>query len=313
LFFTRFSRTACLLLSAVLIVSLLSSRVYFENNRTFCACLLLLIGLSSSEEKPWLVRLQVALVYFGAALNKLLDPDWRSGQFFAFWFGKIHNPDLWAKLTHFAPSMPLAKLMDWTVIGVEFALVVGFLVPRFYPWAIWLGICYHTSLMVVMDATFGMFYYAMLVSYLAFVEWPQPGIPVFYDSDCGFCDATRRWFQRADPERTFDWTPLGSAIGRYGIPASALREKLHLVFRGKTFSGFSAFKILALYTPLVYVLYACVASLQARVPGYRWFAIFVLAMFSPMMRPAGDWAYNWIARRRYALSSAGCAVAVEQK
>jgi predicted DCC family thiol-disulfide oxidoreductase YuxK len=209
--------------------------------------------------------------------------------------------------------MPLAQLMDWTVIATEFALVVGFLVPRFYPWAIWMGICYHTSLMVVMNTTFGMFYYAMLISYLAFVEWPQPGAFVFYDNDCGFCDAARRWFQRSDPERTFEWKPLGSAIGHYGIPASELREKLHLVSRGKTFSGFSAFKVMVLYTPLAYLLYACIASLQARVPGYRWLAIFVLAIFSPFMQAAGDKAYNWIARHRYVLSSAGCAVAVEPK
>ena len=59
LFFTRFGRTACLLLSSVLFVSLLSSRMYFENNRTFCACIFLLISLSSAKQKPWLVRLQV--------------------------------------------------------------------------------------------------------------------------------------------------------------------------------------------------------------------------------------------------------------
>ena len=309
LFFTRWSRPACLLLSAVLFVSLLSSRMYFENNRTFCACILLLIGLSSANRKPWLVRLQVALVYFGAALNKLLDPDWRSGQFFAFWFGKIHNPELWDKVTQLVPPMGLAQLMDWTVIGLELVLVIGFLVPRFYSWAIWLGICYHTALMVVMNSTFGMFYYAMLISYLAFVEWPKPGALVFYDGDCGFCDATRRWFVRSDPERGFNWVPLQSAVNRYGISTELLAEKLHLILCGKTFRGFSAFKVLVLYNPLMYMLFASIACLQPRVPGYRWLAIAVIAIFSAPMRPIGESAYDWISRHRHAISPVACQVA----
>jgi len=309
LFSTRWSRIACLLLSSVLFVSLLSSRMYFENNRTFCACLLLLIGLSSASQKPWLVRLQVALVYFGAALNKLLDADWRSGQFFAFWFGKIHNPELWTRITHFLPGMALARIMDWSVIALEFVLVIGFLVPRFYRWAIWLGVCYHTALMVVMNSTFGMFYYAMLISYLAFVEWPVSGAIVFYDSDCGLCEATRRWFMCSDPERTFHWAPIQAAVNRYGISGEILKEKLRLILRGKTFSGFSAFKALVLYNPLLYMLFACVACLQPRVPGYRWLALAMIAIFSAPMTPIGEAAYNWVSRHRHAIPAVGCQVA----
>jgi len=313
LFFTRWSRPACLLLSGVLFVSLLSSRMYFENNRTFCACILLLIGLSSARQKPWLVRMQVALVYFGAALNKVLDPDWRSGQFFAFWFGKIHNPELWSRITHVVPGMGIAQFMDWTVIALEFVLVIGFLVPRFYWWAIWLGVCYHTSLMVVMNSTFGMFYYAMLISYLAFVKWPEPGALVVYDSDCGFCDATRRWFMRSDPEQTFAWTPLQSAVNRYGIAPEAWKEKLHLILHGNTFSGFSAFKVLVLYNPLMYMLFACIACLQPRVPGYRWLAVATIVLFSAPFAPIGEAVYRWISRRRHAISPVGCQVATQRE
>jgi hypothetical protein len=305
LFFTRFSRSACLLLSSVLFISLLSSRMYFENNRMFCACILLLIGLSSARQQPWLVRLQVAMVYFGAALNKLLDADWRSGQFFAFWFGKVHNPELWTKITHFVPGMPLAQFMDWTVISLEFVLAIGFLVPRFYSWAIWLGVCYHTALMVAMNTTFGMFYYAMLISYLAFVEWPEPGIVVAYDGDSGFFDTIRQWLRRFDPERNFEWRPLGA--DRLGASAEAFANRLSVTFGGKELSGLSAFKVLLLYSPFVYFVYAGIACLQPRVPGYHWLAILVIVFFLPIGHVA-KMASNWMSRDRPVISSATCPV-----
>src|SRR5262249_54343260 len=169
-----------------------ASRVYFENNRTYCAVLLLLCALCGGVRTPWLLRFQVAILYFGAAFNKLLDSDWRSGHFFVFWYGYIHDPAMWTRITHWVPAQPLGQLMCSTVILIEFALMLGFLVPRMYRWAIWLGIAYHTALLVTMNTTFGMFYYATLASYLSFVDWPlRPGI-VLYDGDCGFCDRTRR-------------------------------------------------------------------------------------------------------------------------
>jgi hypothetical protein len=75
-------RFSCIAIGLVVFADILSSRLFFENNILYVACLFLLIGLSDS---PQLIRYQVALVYFGAGMNKLLDPAWRSGAFFATW------------------------------------------------------------------------------------------------------------------------------------------------------------------------------------------------------------------------------------
>src|SRR6185312_6392013 len=61
------------------------SRIYFENNTEYTGLILLLAGLAASGERTRLVRYQVVLLYAAAALNKLLDADWRSGQFFENW------------------------------------------------------------------------------------------------------------------------------------------------------------------------------------------------------------------------------------
>jgi hypothetical protein len=71
-------RAACLVLGGLMFVAIISSRPYFENNRTYVGCLWLLAGLQVTDKAPWPLRLQVVILYFGAGLNKLLDPDWRS-------------------------------------------------------------------------------------------------------------------------------------------------------------------------------------------------------------------------------------------
>src|SRR5580700_3413737 len=68
-------RAACLVLGVLMFVAILSSRPYFENNRTYVGCLWFLAGLQVSGIEPWPLRFQVILLYFGAGLNKLLDPD----------------------------------------------------------------------------------------------------------------------------------------------------------------------------------------------------------------------------------------------
>jgi len=303
LFFNRRVRLCCLVLGGVLTISLLSSRMYFENNRTYCACILILAGLCAQGQKPWPLRFQVVLVYFGAAMNKLLDQDWRSGQFFAYWFGQIHHPQLWAQMTALIPAMPLAKFFCWTTIITELILVAGFLVPRWYGWAILLGAAYHTALLVVMNSTFGMFYYAMLASYLAFVEWPKPPLVVVYDNQRRSLDSIRRFFVWVDTAGQFTWVPFHSQPAPSDLALKQPQNSLLLLYQGKVLRGFAAFKRLLLWNPLFYFGYVILLGRQPRFFQYhRWVAVFVLAMFTPFLAFAGESAYQWILHRRQQFS-----------
>ena len=69
------------LLGMSLLLSVLASKAYYGNNKTFCGLMLVLASLHQPGQSPWMLRLQMVIVYFGAGLNKLLDPDWRSGVF----------------------------------------------------------------------------------------------------------------------------------------------------------------------------------------------------------------------------------------
>ena len=296
LFYNRYVRICCLVLGGVILISLLSSRTYFENNRTYCACLLILAGLCAKGQKPWPLRYQVVLVYFGAALNKLLEPDWRSGQFFAYWFGQIHYPELWAQVTTVIPAMPLAQFVCWMTIITEFVLVAGFLVPRWYSWSIWLGAAYHTALLVVMNSTFGMFYYAMLASYLAFVEWPEHPLEVRYDSEHRMCDAGRRLFSWFDMTGLFTWATLDS-MHQHNL-LSKPRSCLLVMAKGKTYSGFDAFKRMLLWNPLAYFGYVILLGRQPRFFQYhRWLAAAVLVVFTPFLASLGRPFHPWMHRQ----------------
>jgi hypothetical protein len=288
LFYNKRVSICCLLLGGVILISLLSSRTYFENNRTYCACLLILAGLCTRRQSPWPIRLQVVLVYFGAALNKILQTDWRSGQFFAYWFGHIHHPQMWAKITAFIPAMPLAKLMCWATIAIELALVVGFLVRKWFSRSIWLGAAYHTTLLLLMNTTFGMFYYAMLASYLAFVEWPAMQLEVRYDPTSSRWDGARRILARLDTARVFRWVPYLSIQVDTRTGQASSGAILYLRDRDKSYFGFDALKRILLFTPFTYVCYVILLGRQPVFFQYhRWLAAAALVIFTPFISRVG--------------------------
>lgn len=314
LFFNRHVRTCCLVLGATILVSVLSSRGYYENNRLFTGCVLFLTGLSERGRTPWALRAQIVLVYFGASLNKLLDLDWRSGQFFENWAVHIHRHRLYSALSSFLPPMLLSKLCGWTTIFTESCLWIGFLVPQLYRYAIWGGILFHSALLISTGYTFGMFFYAMLLSYLAFVQWPSAPMAVLYDADCGLCERTRRLFEKFDFERAFGWVALQNAGAREGIPEEKLRARLHVAVGDKVYSGFAGFKIMLLYNPVTYFVFGVLLTLPEPA-GFlyrRWIAAAILVVFSPVFAPVGESAYEFIARHRYQLSRV-CAIPPNEK
>jgi predicted DCC family thiol-disulfide oxidoreductase YuxK len=304
-------RTACLVIGSAFLLGILASRTYFENNRMFLGCVFFLLGVYEQRTGPWLVRAQVILVFFSAALNKLLDASWRSGHFFAFWAHTAINKSMYFQLAARLPEMALPLAMSWMTIVMEFCIAFGLLFRRTRLLAIWIGLLLALGMNVLTERTFGVFFYAMPICYLAFIEWPHPAIAVLYDGDCGFCTRTRRWMERFDLESLFVWRPFQQAKDLYGISQEALRQRLYLVTEKKQYSGFGAFKIMALYNPLTYfvMLVALMLPQAAYLRHRSWAAVFFLLFFSPLFVPVGEAAYAWIARNRHRiLSGESCAV-----
>ena len=73
LLFNRAVRVNCLILGGLFLVATLSSKVYYRNAKVFVGVLFFLTGLQEKGKPPWMLWWQLAIMYFGAGLNKMLE------------------------------------------------------------------------------------------------------------------------------------------------------------------------------------------------------------------------------------------------
>ncbi|MFI4993909.1 MAG: hypothetical protein ACHQCH_09890 [Solirubrobacterales bacterium] len=252
LFLNQYVRAACVVLGLVIIVGIASSMVYYENNREYAALILVLAGLENPRGEPWLLRWQIVLLYFAAALNKVLLADWRDGHFFDAWMGYLHH-SAWVKASGLFPNRVLGALLGWAAIITEFALSIGFAFRRHLPIVIWVGVAYHTTLVLVMNRTFGMFWVAAPSAYLAFVTWPREPLLVHYGDVPKWLRRALRGLQRIDVDGTFQWR-------------SAELSGLELSRNRVTHKGWRALLWILLCTPATYFVLVVVAMLPQPEP-----------------------------------------------
>ncbi len=313
LLLNRSVRLASLVVGATVLVGIASSRIYWANNTFFCGAVLALIGLHASSRSIWLLRVQVALIYFGAGLNKALDPDWLSGRFFEHWAVVNLEHDLYLRVSALLPPMALSRLMCWATIATELSLFVGFTARRLWPLAIWLGLLFHAAMTVFSGITFVLFLYVAPAAYFAFARWPRTTTEVIYDGDCGICAKTKRWFEAFDFDDAFRWSAYQGGIGdRFGIAPDALARRLHIVVDGERIAqGFRAFKLMLLYNPVSYFLVLGVLLSLHGGPAWARSIVIVgtIGFFLPVFDRVGQAAYDLVARNRSRFGSGPtCAV-----
>jgi predicted DCC family thiol-disulfide oxidoreductase YuxK len=301
LLFNRSVRLSSLILGGTILLGVLASKAYYGNNKTFCGCILVLIGLYQPGRQPWLLRYQLVIVYLGAGLNKLLDADWRSGVFFENWaVHRLHQP-VYLTIAHLLPPMALARIMSWMTIGTELGLSVVFQIRRLYRWGIYASLLLHSGMLFFTGTTFTMFFYAMSASMLVFVEWPSQPLIVLFDGECGLCRTVRRWMEKLDFDGAFAWVPYqAGGAKRYGVPEADAERRLHLVNGCRIDAGFVAIKKMLLYNPVTYLAMAAViAAPRANISTFRMVTVAVLlVVFLPPFEPVGQMLYDLVARNR---------------
>lgn len=252
LFLNRYLRVACVVLGAVIIVSILSSMKYYENNREYAALILILAGIEDPRGNCWLLRLQLILLYSAAALNKLLLADWRDGRFFDSWLNYFQH-SAWSRVSGVLPDRVLATLLSWAAIVTEIGLAIGLALRRHLPVVVWVGIAYHTTLVLVMNRTFGLFWVAAGSSYLAFLHWPARPLRVRRGADVGRLGPMLHLLQRIDFEGAFRWEP-------------AQRPGVEFALGGVTYSGWRAVLWMFLCNPVSYMVFVAFAVLPQPEP-----------------------------------------------
>ena len=300
--FTRKTRTFATLTGITILLAVLSSRAYYGNNKTFAGLLLLLSALSSQTGPPRLIQWQLALVYFGAGLNKILDPDWQSGQFFHHWAtDRLGNP-VYIWLSAQLPPLVAGKLFCWTSIAAELAIAVLTLIPRFHPAVIWGSGLFQSSLLLFTGDPFNLFFYSMQASLFAFARWPEKQLTVIWDGSCGFCRVTKELLQKLDFDPLFHWRPLQSGIGdQYGLTKEQLRQALYAAGSGWLLRGYSAIRRMVIHLPLFAMTITAAIALSPGPQTRRAIVALVLLYLLPISNPIGNFIYGWIARHRHQL------------
>lgn len=300
--FTRKTRWFAAVAGIAMLLAVLSSRTYYGNNKTFTGLMLVLSALSDETSPPRLLQWQMALVYFGAGLNKAADADWQTGQFFEHWASvRLENPlYIWLS-TQMAPLVA-GKLFCWFTIITELSLAGLMMFPRFHRFVIWGSGLFQASLFLFTGDLFNLFFFSMQVSLFAFVRWPREQLIAIWDGSCGFCRRTKELVERVDFEPILDWRKQQSGIGdRYGITREQLRQALYVIGAGWIASGYNATRRIILHLPLFWMTLLTLLVFVPGANGKRVAVGLAICFLSPLSNPVGNLIYRWVARHRHEL------------
>jgi hypothetical protein len=175
-FFGPWTRPGCALVGAAILVGLVANRPAHSVAHTFLGYLFLLTGLSTQRSGTFLLRAQVVVLYAAAGLNKLVDPGWWDGGFVhTQLLVREHHPT-YGQLAGLFPGRSLSAALGIATTLTEFA-IAGCLAVRGLRFAgIALALVFHGSLLLVLGHTFGPFYGALLVAFLAFLPHPRAAV-----------------------------------------------------------------------------------------------------------------------------------------
>lgn len=171
---------------SALLLDLLASRIRFSNSTLFFDLLLIIFALSGPHDVRRMgLRAQIALLFTGAAINKLLAPDWHSGQFFRFWTQDVLRLEWVGGLEQRWGGFSVA--MSWFTIAVELLLVVLVCRPRDTRLFVAFGLAFQIGMLVFTGGALSwIFFRVMLVAYLALLDGPvgppavaPPGVPLW--------------------------------------------------------------------------------------------------------------------------------------
>ena len=240
LMFNRAVRLCCLAIGAVFILATMSARTSFHNGTFFLGLVFVMIGLQERNKPPTLLAWQLGVMYFGAGLNKLLEPDWRSGQYFAHFLGTVKQSPIYVTGASSLPDGLLPLLLCWQVITMELAAGALFFIPRLRKMAVWLATGVHAGAAALVYADYGMYLAAVLSSYLLILEWPHRLVVAWPRAGAAsFLVLLHRLSHRDDPSVTYLMPPA---------------DNLEIRADARVHTGFAAFWRLALWTPVLYAL-----------------------------------------------------------
>lgn len=189
-----------LIMGLYFLLIILSSKPIYSTNLVFATCLFILIGLSTAS-KNWVFRIQISILYFGAAINKALSLDWWNGKFYLN-FSSIFEMPLFEILASITDRVLLAKTFGVGTIAIEIALGMLFLLPRTKIYGIYLGLFFHIGMLILTKGELSFIYlYVMFTAYILSLNTSVGKINAL-------CPKTTLFFilKKIDVFKTIHWT-----------------------------------------------------------------------------------------------------------
>ncbi|MEM9021201.1 MAG: hypothetical protein AAGC44_11595 [Planctomycetota bacterium] len=203
LIFNRWVRACCIAIGLTLFIGMLIDRLFFSNAKTFVALMLLIVGLWNGPLTHTLLRWQYAVMYLGAAVNKLFDPDWRSGRFFTHWMGELNDSAIYLAARSVVAEPGLGRLLSWSTIGIEIVLAFLLLLtkPRYWLLAALLAAGFHGMSVLMADTLFKIYVPTLALGLTVFYAWPGRGeLALTAPPESRLV----RWLRRTDLDRLID-------------------------------------------------------------------------------------------------------------
>ena len=235
-------RTASLINGCVIILSILASKPLFFNHNFICACALILAGLSDKKDPPYLFVFQLSLIYFGASINKFLEPDWWSGAFMDNWLGVARENPPYRYLSQRFPNLVLAKLLSYIAMFTEFGIAIFILFKKTRGLTVWFIIIFHSILFTITSFRFGHFLESLVITLLALNTMAQTPLIVGYRKKS--ITGLKRFFKIIDIDKKQVWNTLSNT------PSSWLQ----IQGKDELLSNHKALKYILLNTPNFFVL-----------------------------------------------------------
>ncbi len=135
------------ILSILIFFQILSSKGQYSTSFLYVGCMFFLIGLFQPGLE-WTFRLQIALLYLGAGLNKLIDVDWLSGQYFENFIINVYPNSLNLTLASWVGERLFAQLISYMVIVFELILGLWALSGKKQALLVFCIICFHLSVLI---------------------------------------------------------------------------------------------------------------------------------------------------------------------
>ena len=164
LLLNRAVRAASITIALAVLVHIAAHRLEYANNVLFPCVFLLLIGLYHPRTGLAPLRWQLALVYGGAALNKLLEPDWWSGRVVDTLMLEAFHLPWYAALSSRLPA--LGALLGGLTIVCETATAVAAACARDTRVVIGLMIAFHGGMLLLTGGqlSFAFLYLAVAIA-----------------------------------------------------------------------------------------------------------------------------------------------------